>query len=242
MGLLLAVGWDLEGLSVEEGRALRAAAAAALGFELPDAADEQAEPEPEPEAAPEPQPPAPEPPVAAPAAEAAPEAAPVTEAAVVDVAADELAARFEALLAALAPRTRRGDGAVASTFASVLAASARTSLGEGRGRGARFALSFAADTLEKRGDAPGAALLMRLLALLEGSRADAAADAALPSPLREQLEGARARAALRGWPPQQSGVLSPEAAAARRDALEFALRTFCERAETLSEAEQSQQQ
>ena len=234
MGLLLAVGWDLDGLSIEEGLALRAAAAAALGFELPDEADEaEQEQEPVP-AAPAP-PPAPVPAVAA--AEAAPEAAPAAEAAVVDAAAEALVARFEALLAALAPRAKRGDGAAASTFASMLAASARTSLGEGRGRGARFALSFAADTLEKRGDATGAQLLMRLLALLEGARADAAADAALPPPLRQQLDGARAAAALRGWPPQQSGVLSAEAATGRRDALEFALRVFCDRAEAL-EAEQ----
>jgi hypothetical protein len=225
------VGWDLDGLSIEEGLVLRAAAAAALGFELPDEADE-AEQEQEPQAGPEPAaPPAP----AVAAAEAAPsEAAPAVEAAVVDEAAEALVARFEALLAALAPRAKRGDGAAASTFASMLAASARTSLGEGRGRGARFALSFAADTLEKRGDAAGAQLLMRLLALLEGARADAAADAALPPPLRQQLDGARARAALRGWPPQQSGVLSAEAATGRRDALEFALRVFCDRAEALS--------
>ena len=234
MGLLLAVGWDLDGVSIEEGHALRAAAAAALGFALPDAAYEAEQPEPEPEAEPEPEPPAPPAPTPIAAAPAAPEAPPAAEAAVVDEAAEALVVRFEALLAALAPRTRRGDGAAAATFASMLAASARTSLGEGRGRGARFALSFAADTLEKRGDAPGAAMLMRLLALLEGARADAAADAALPSPLREQLEGARSRAAQRGWPPQQSGVLSPEAAAARRDALEYALRTFCERAEALT--------
>jgi len=240
IGLLLAVGWDVDGLSIEEGRALRAAAAAALGFELPDDVDEPPLPEPQPEPVPEAgQVAAPEPVPVVPAAAAveaapeAPEAPAADEATLADAAADELVARFEASLAALAPRTRRGDGAAASTFASMLAASARTSLGEGRGRGARFALSFAADTLEKRGDAPGAALLMRLLALLEGAAPDGAADAALPPPLLAELQGARERAAQRGWPPQQSGVVQPEAAAARRDALEFALRTFCDRADVL---------
>ena len=231
------MGWDLDGLSIEEGRALRAAAAAALGFELPDEVDEPPQPQPQPEPVTEAEPvAAPEPAASAQAAaatEAAPEAPVADEATAADAAVEELVTRFEACLAALAPRTRRGDGAVASTFASMLAASARTSLGEGRGRNARFALSFAADTLEKRGDAPGAALLMRLLALLEGSAADAAADAALPPALLAQLQGARERAAQRGWPPQQSGVVLPEAAAARRDALEFALRWFCERADEL---------
>ena len=240
IGLLLAVGWDVDGLSVEEGRALRAAAAAALGFELPDDADEPPQPEPEPEPEPEAEArvePEAETSVAVDAAaEAAPEAPPAVEATAEEAAVDELVARFEASLAALAPRTQRGDGAVASTFASMLAASARTSLGEGRGRGARFALSFAADTLEKRGDASGAALLMRLLALLEGSPPDGAADAALPPPLLAELQGARERAAQRGWPPQQSGVVLPEAASARRDALEFALRLFCDRADVLASA------
>lgn len=232
---------------MEEGRALRAAAAAALGFALPDEEGGelfedalqslqplQTEPEREPEA---PAPPAPAPAPAA-ASRAPAEAPPAAQAAppvaaVDDGAVDALVARFEAAMTAMAPRTRRGDAASASAFASMLAASARTSLGEGRGRGARFALSFAADTLQQRGDAAGAALLRCLLALLEGAPADAAADAQLPPPLRQQLEDVRARAALSGWPPQQGGALFPAAAEARREALQTALLICCQRAEDL---------
>ncbi len=120
----------------------------------------------------------------------------------------DVASRFEAALAAPAPR-----GASASPDDAATAAQVATLMG-GATRGVlamhaadpkaaaamRFVLQFGADTLERRGDAPGAALLARLEALLAGAPYDVAADVALGEPpLRACYAAARRRAARRGW-------------------------------------------
>jgi hypothetical protein len=200
-GLLLTLGWALEGLPEELAAQLRGDAERALrgGAPPPDADATAREVHTPPQ-------PARSSASSSAASSSAAWAPPVVAPGALDLA--DVASRFEAALAAPAPR-----GASASPADAATAAQVATLMG-GATRGVlamhaadpkaaaamRFVLQFGADTLARRGDAPGAALLARLEALLAGAPYDAAADVALGEPpLRECYAAARRRAAMRGW-------------------------------------------
>jgi hypothetical protein len=156
-----------------------------------------------------------------------------------------LAPRFQAAVAALSADLEGGAADAGAVLALSLRAAQELPAAAAQAKATRaFVLSFCADTLARRRDTDGAALLRALAALL---RFELPGEGALAGAERDCLRTALRRAADRGWAPppgprdEESAQLAPppDPERAVKDGFAYAVSVFCSRIEAAVAAEQS---